>query len=216
MLSRGANPNIQDNNGNTPLHAAVHSNNKKIVRLLLTHGANPNIQDYFGDTPLHIVVKEDGYRDEIVRLLLNHGANPNLQGLYGWTPLHGALVNNKVLVTELLLARGANPNIRDDHGRTYQDLLPRPQRAQREQRPLLRVEDFPQREFRKSYMEGEYEECPICFGTFAPGDLCCIFNCQHSEDYPFGHYLCNECAQAMLNNHVVTCPTCHAHLKPHN
>ncbi len=222
LLSRGANPNIQDNNGNTPLHAAVHSNNKKIVRLLLTHGANPNIQDYFGDTPLHIVVKEDGYRDEIVRLLLNHGANPNLKGLYGWTPLHGAVVNNKVLVTELLLARGANPNIRDDQGHTCQDLLPRPQRpqrAQREQRPLLHVEDFPQDEFRRSLATGKQKACPMCLGEFGAEDLCCIFDCQHSENYPFGHYLCNECAQELLddNGQEAICPFClHARLKPHN
>lgn len=44
LLEKMANPNIQNFNGESPLHQAVESGNNKIINLLLENGANPNIQ----------------------------------------------------------------------------------------------------------------------------------------------------------------------------
>ncbi len=67
LLLNGADPNIRDNEGKTPLHYAVGATpenllntmtneatkgNVEIVKLLLEHGANPNLRDYDKQTPL--------------------------------------------------------------------------------------------------------------------------------------------------------------------
>lgn len=44
LLEKNANPNIQNPDGESPLHQAVESGNNKIINLLLENGANPNIQ----------------------------------------------------------------------------------------------------------------------------------------------------------------------------
>src|SRR5687767_7296072 len=40
LLEAGANPNVQQEGGYTPLHTAAHNNDRALVELLLRHGAN--------------------------------------------------------------------------------------------------------------------------------------------------------------------------------
>ena len=44
LIENNANPNLQNYDGESPLHHAVESGNNKIINLLLENGANPNIQ----------------------------------------------------------------------------------------------------------------------------------------------------------------------------
>ena len=53
-LSNGANPNIQDEKGRTPLHYAALSNNVGLIRILITQGANVNLPDKNSVTPYQI------------------------------------------------------------------------------------------------------------------------------------------------------------------
>jgi len=58
LLKYGADSNIKNKQGNTPLHFAAQRGNYDIVRmLLLNYGADPNIQNHIGDTPLHLTYK---------------------------------------------------------------------------------------------------------------------------------------------------------------
>ena len=82
----GADPNIQNKDGDTPLHDAARSGSPEVVKLLLEHGANPNIQDYKYDwTPLHYAVK--GCHVDVARVLLDYGADPTIRDNEGRTPL---------------------------------------------------------------------------------------------------------------------------------
>ena len=85
LLDRGANPNIQNRFGETPLHKAALSGKTVVANLLLKKGANPNIQDLVGETPLHraILCK----KDDLVQSLLKHDANPLIANTRGETAL---------------------------------------------------------------------------------------------------------------------------------
>ena len=48
LLEAGAKPNIQDNDGKTPLHWAARCGSTSIINLLLKAGAKPDIQDNDG------------------------------------------------------------------------------------------------------------------------------------------------------------------------
>jgi ankyrin repeat protein len=58
LLQHGADANITDNSGCTPLHIAAASGSRKVVKLLLTHGAMVSAKDGDGKTPLEVATVE--------------------------------------------------------------------------------------------------------------------------------------------------------------
>jgi ankyrin repeat protein len=75
LLSRGADPNLRDGRGDTPLLLAVQYGQNGMVDLLTGAKANPNLGNGGGETPLIRAVQK---RDlALVRALLAAGANPD-------------------------------------------------------------------------------------------------------------------------------------------
>jgi ankyrin repeat protein len=73
LLSKGANPNLADNGGNTPLMGAVQVRFEDAAQLLIAHGAQVDKPNDSGETPLIRAVQ---LRDvAMVRLLATNGAN---------------------------------------------------------------------------------------------------------------------------------------------
>lgn len=105
LLAGGANPNIENFDGETPLHYGVKSwISFNGINLLLSHGANINAKDKNGQTPLHAAAERG--RPEIANLLLANGAIISKNNK-GELPLHNAYDSKTAL---LLLAHGANVN----------------------------------------------------------------------------------------------------------
>ena len=75
LLQRGADANLPDVEGNTPLMAAIISGNVEIVPLLLKAKSNVNLSNKSGETPLIIAVKNRN--PQLARLLLDAGADPD-------------------------------------------------------------------------------------------------------------------------------------------
>lgn len=73
LLRGGADPNIPDDDGWTPLHRAAHCGRKAIVELLLEYGANIEARDTLEETPLFEAVKRD--KHDVVKLLVEAGAD---------------------------------------------------------------------------------------------------------------------------------------------
>jgi len=69
LLDAGADPNIADNTGHTPL--IINARDLEIAQMLIAHGANVNAQAKNGFTPLM-----NAGTVELTRLLLEHGADP--------------------------------------------------------------------------------------------------------------------------------------------
>ena len=83
LLEHGADPNIRDNKGDTPMVLATMAGREDLVRLLVLHKANVNLGNSSGQTPVILAV---GNRDlAITRYLLTSGADPdqtdNLAGM---------------------------------------------------------------------------------------------------------------------------------------
>ena len=89
LLSLGANPNIQDEHGQTALHQAPDSLPIEVLEVLLTP-------------------RKD-----------NVPVNLNIQDYKGITALYQAYMNNKINLFKALYQLGADPTIIDDRGRFY-------------------------------------------------------------------------------------------------
>ncbi len=102
-----------DENGRTPLHAALYGGHTKVAQFLLSCGASRDAWDDDDWTPMHIA-SQSGNLD-IVQLLLQKGAHLNTQTKGDrQTPLDLALYNGNPQVIRSLLGHGANVNTRDD------------------------------------------------------------------------------------------------------
>ncbi|HUS46267.1 MAG TPA: ankyrin repeat domain-containing protein [Phycisphaerae bacterium] len=119
LLAHGADPNVRDSLGGTPLRKAAVLGRKDIVELFLAKGADPNTKDINGNSVLHEAAIH-GHR-ELVELLLARGAWVKTRGRKGRTPLHWAMLGGHSDVAELLIARGADPNAKDSEGNTAMD-----------------------------------------------------------------------------------------------
>lgn len=87
VLEFGANTNVRDSNGNTPLHNALLKKDTKYdatIQLLINNGADINAQNYDGDTPLHRALINYDY--ETASLLMDKGANTDIANKKGITP----------------------------------------------------------------------------------------------------------------------------------
>lgn len=89
LIQAGADTNIANAEGITPLHAACKTHKIDIIELLLAHGANINAQDSVLYTPLHYAVENDD--SDIVHTLLHNGADPTIAEQMGWDALVLAL-----------------------------------------------------------------------------------------------------------------------------
>lgn len=76
LLQRGANPNVRDRNGTTPLQIAVRLGHIDGVEALIKGGADVDTSDASGETPLMTAVHQRNV--ELVRTLLEEGADPDV------------------------------------------------------------------------------------------------------------------------------------------
>lgn len=132
LLKSGANPNAQDEEGDTPLHFAGERTNRKIddatyhglIDLLLANKARVDERNGIGLTPLHLWTMFDASA-RAVEMLLDHGAPVSAKATRdGWTPLHGAAGAGRTDLVQLLLRRGAASDklVKDRAGRTPREV----------------------------------------------------------------------------------------------
>ena len=116
LLSSGADVNVMDRKGNSPLYLACDSGKTDFVKLLLSHGGSPNTVTT-DKHPIHAACRGQHY--DSVKLLLEYNADVTVPDENGKTALHHALESafhhssdsDKITsLVQLLLDRGANVN----------------------------------------------------------------------------------------------------------
>ena len=85
LLSKGADANLTDKWGRTPLG---RTNSNDVAKILLEHGADPNKADEDGCTPLHDAVMWDN--KALIKTLMEGGADPHRADKQGDSPLQMA------------------------------------------------------------------------------------------------------------------------------
>lgn len=132
LLKAGADPNLVNEAGMSPLFAAVMDGDKpEIVRLLLKYGANVNQKNSFGYTALQMAIFQNSSGD--VRELLNAGAPLDIREGYSDVQNKGnstlmqwatfLRVSDDTDVLEILLQAGSDPLYQNKKGETALDIL---------------------------------------------------------------------------------------------
>jgi ankyrin repeat protein len=119
LLKGGADVDLPNPDGMTPLMMAIDNSHYEVARYLLDHGANPHTWDWWGRTPLYVVVNmragadsNPGPREpaslDLVKALLSAGVNPNHQ----LNMLQPSRNGNSGRFKDDLLTTGATPLLR--------------------------------------------------------------------------------------------------------
>jgi ankyrin repeat protein len=138
LLAHGADIDLPDPDGVSPLLLAIMNANWDLAKRLIEAGSDVDQWDIYGEAPLFTAIglysRRDGGRASIdplnetnglavVRLLLERGANPDMQLFFkpanvrgstntrGSTPLIRAATNGSLEIVELLLDHGADATL---------------------------------------------------------------------------------------------------------
>ncbi|CAB0041782.1 unnamed protein product [Trichogramma brassicae] len=109
LLRNGANPNLANKDGLTPLHVICdeYGSDGDCAKMLFElsnekyHPVQFDAQNKLGDTPLHLALRHGNRK--MVELLLRNGASPNVANINGSTPLHIICkTDDDVILAEML------------------------------------------------------------------------------------------------------------------
>jgi ankyrin repeat protein len=133
LLSEGADVNVKDRHGGTPLHWACSYGHVQVFKELVEHGADIEAETSNGVTPLHLACWND-HLAAVIELLnpddsngttttilgkrkSRAGANTEAKDKDGNTPLHFASGYGHLSVVKALLSGGANMFEANNYGR---------------------------------------------------------------------------------------------------
>lgn len=118
LIENGAKLDVQDDQGDTPLHQAAVYRRTEAVKVLLDNGAEIDVQDRLGNTPLSRAASQRN--SEVMNLLLQRGASAGSVSMNGFSVMDKYVGRDKISKTtvELLIKYGADINRPNPDGET--------------------------------------------------------------------------------------------------
>ena len=121
LLQNGADPNLKDNEGLSPVHICSDFGNMPYLRLLVQYKADVNLTNQDGKTPLHICASKGNV--PYAEFLILRGAHINSLDNDDRTPLIAAVtVPGNSAIVEWLIFNGANILLRGVDGHNAESL----------------------------------------------------------------------------------------------
>lgn len=116
LLKNGANPDLYDEIGMTPLMWAIYKQQYEVIDTLIANNVNLQYREnHYGLSPLMWTLS---YGDSTsFSQILNAVDDCNIQDFSGETALHMAVRFNDMDALRLLIQNNANPNIKDKEGK---------------------------------------------------------------------------------------------------
>lgn len=114
LLSFGAEVNLRNSSGDTPLTSITSSATPELVKQLIAAGARVNARDNRGASPLMIAAGSGSAG--VVKELIEAGANVNARDSSGETCLFSAARSNDPKAVKLLLDSGVDANVINEDG----------------------------------------------------------------------------------------------------
>ena len=118
LIAKGADVNVKDEDGDTPLDYAITFKRTELADLLRKHGGKTK-KELEAEESIHAAARYGSI--EAVKQHLATGTDVNAKADDEWTPLHEAAWHGHKEIVELLIAKGANVNARNNDGFTPLD-----------------------------------------------------------------------------------------------
>jgi len=102
LIDEGVDVNVQDKEGNTPLHLCFglgrgEDDTFEDLQILINAGANVDVRNKTGETPLHWAMSSCQKNIEAIKYLIQSGAKADIRDNDGNTPLECRIVFEKEL-----------------------------------------------------------------------------------------------------------------------
>ncbi len=115
LAKGGIDVNVQNSEGQTPLHVAVIEQKLNVVQTLLREGADVNVTTASGYSPLHLAAMKDD--PGMINFLLDNKSLIAAQDNHGNSPLHLAAAQGAFPAAENLIKSGAPLNLKNSEGK---------------------------------------------------------------------------------------------------
>ena len=116
LIEKGADPNVKNLEGNTPMHNVTWSDSVRSVDILCNAGGNVNTLNNRGLTPLMMAIKKN--KTDLMKAFLKNKADLSIADNEGKTALHYAAIAGYGNVVDELIVNGADIHAKDQKGRT--------------------------------------------------------------------------------------------------
>ena len=119
LLDAGADVNSKDECGTTPLHAAAHTGDVGLVKLLIAHGAKLDATSTTGETPLHWAMAHP----EVAETLIRAGANVRIPDSDNSSVLDYVAGEGNIRLLRVMVECGLDVKARAEYGKYGATLL---------------------------------------------------------------------------------------------
>jgi ankyrin repeat protein len=132
LLSRGANPNIIDDAGLSPMSLSAKHEDPWYLEITLKYKGDPNLLNpKRGRTPIYDTINlydrsnpRNSENDlKKLNMLIKSGGDINFQDRDGYTPLMVAAIANRYDIVYTLLLNGADPKIKAHNGHHLREII---------------------------------------------------------------------------------------------